>query len=332
MFFYKSDLKVCNFHVEAFYSIKYKITKKQNDVIFIFVLETLTLYMKFLHELSLIRSLTFITILASCSNRTYTEIPLEQVEAFFGNMKAKGVNTDTTMLYGYFFTNETKLPLERAAEELKDKGFQFVEIHQSDDKIFWLQVQRKEIHNGQSLYSLNKELYKLADSYNLQSYDGYDVGNVDPTKAIVTDTYIVHEEFSVKDFLKDGYPFILIINDAFDRFSHKEEFCYFIKITCNYPIVDERKLPNGAELETFDKLEQTIEEVLKAQNVKNYYVFRSTHMGERNFFIATNNMEAANKTMKKFQKTSKIFPFKYEIIKDEKWTIYGLAKKPKVQP
>jgi hypothetical protein len=61
--------------------------------------------MKFLYHL-LIGSLTFITILASCNNRTYTEIPLKQVEAFFENMKAKGVNTDTTMLYGSFFTNE----------------------------------------------------------------------------------------------------------------------------------------------------------------------------------------------------------------------------------
>lgn len=290
------------------------------------------LHMKFLYQLSLIGSLTFITIISSCNNRTYTEIPLEQVEAFFENMKAKGVNTDTTMLYGYFFTNETKAPLERAAKELKDKGFQFVEIHQSDDKIYWLQIQRKEIHNGQSLYSLNKELYKLANSYNLQSYDGYDVGNVDPTKAIVTDTYIVPEEFSAKDYMKDGYPFILVINEAFDRFSHKEEFCYFIKITCNYPIVDESKLPSEAELDTFDRLERTIEEALKTKNVKNYYVFRSTHIGERNFFIATNNKEAANKIMKNFQKTSKIFPFKYEIIKDEKWAIYGLAKKSKTQP
>jgi hypothetical protein len=289
------------------------------------------LYMKFLYHL-LIGSLTFITILASCNNRTYTEIPLKQVEAFFENMKAKGVNTDTTMLYGYFFTNETKVPLERAAKELKDKGFQFVEIYQTDDKTYWLQVQRKEIHNGQSLYSLNKELYKLAGRHYLQSYDGYDVGNADPSKPIVTNTYIIPEEFSAKDFLKDGHPFILVINNAFDKFSHKKEFCYFIKVTCDYPIVDESKLPNDAELETFDKLEQAIEGLLKAQNVKNYYVFRSTHMGERNFFIATNNKEAANKTIKSFQKTSKIFPFKYEIIKDEKWTIYGLAKKSKVEP
>lgn len=283
--------------------------------------------MHFLSRLPFLVLFMICTLLISCSNRVYTEIPLKQVEDFYTNMKEKGVNTDTTMLYGYFFTNETKKPLEAAAEELKKKNFQFVEIHQSDDMVYWLHVERKEKHNSTSLYSLNKELYDLASRYNLQSYDGYDVGNADPDKAIETDSYFVAEDFSVKDFVKDGYHSILVMNNAFDKFSHKEEFCYFIKVTCNYDLVDEQKLPSDAALNSMNNLENAIEGMLKAQNIKNYYVFRNTYMGDRKCFIATNNKEAADKAMKNFQQTSKIFPFSYEIIKDQKWTHYELAKK-----
>ncbi|WP_316753744.1 ribonuclease E inhibitor RraB [Pedobacter gandavensis] len=263
----------------------------------------------------------------SCNNRVYTEIPLKQVEDFYTNMKEKGVNTDTTMLYGYFFTNETRKPLEAAAEELKKKKFQFVEIYQSDDSIYWLHVERKEKHNSTSLYALNKDLYDLASRYNLQSYDGYDVGNVDPAKAIETDSYFVPEDFSARDFVKDGYLYLLVMNNAFDKFSHKKEFCYFIKVNCNYDLVDEHKLPTDAELNSMDNLDHAIEGMLKAQNIKNYYVFRNTYKGNRNCFIAINNKEAADKAMKNFQQTSKIFSFNYEIIKDEKWANYDLAKK-----
>lgn len=273
--------------------------------------------------------LALFAILLSCNNKVYTEIPLKQVEDFYASMKEKGVNTDTTMLYGYFFTNETKKPLEAASEELKKKNFQFIEIYQSDDNIYWLHVERKEKHDSNSLYILNKELYELASSYNLKSYDGYDVGNIDPTKAIKTDSYFVPEDFSARDFIKDGYLYLLVMNNAFDKFSHKQEFCYFIKVNCNYDIVDEHKLPSNTELNSMDNLDHAIEGMLTAQNIKNYYVFRNTYKGDRTCFIAIKNKEAADKAMKSFQQTSKIFAFNYEIIKDENWTNYELAKKMK---
>ncbi|MFA4868869.1 MAG: ribonuclease E inhibitor RraB [Pedobacter sp.] len=277
----------------------------------------------------LILALFPIFAMLSCNNRVYTEIPLKHIEDFYTNLKEKGVNTDTTMLYGYFFTNETKKPLEALAEELKKKNFQIVEIDQRDDNIYWLHVERKEKHNSTSLFTLNKELYDLASRYNLKSYDGYEVGNVHPLKPFEIDSYFVPEDFSARDFTKDGYTYLLVINDAFEKFSHKEEFCYFIKINCNYDIVDEHRLPSDAELKSMDNLDHAIEGMLTAQRIKNYYVFRNTYKGDRNCFIAINNKEAADEAMKNFQQTSKIFAFNYEIIKDIKWTNYEFAKKMK---
>lgn len=283
--------------------------------------------MNLFSPLPLITLSAFFTLLFSCKNRVYNEIPLKQVEDFYTNMKDTGVNTDTTMLYGYFFTNETRKPLEAAAEELKKKNFRFVEIYQSDDDTYWLHIERKEKHNGNSLYALNKELYDLAARYNLQSYDGYDVGNVDPNKSIQTDSYFVPEDFSARDFVKNGHLFLMVMNNAFEKFTHKEEFGYFIKVKCKYEIVDKHKLPSDAELNAMDNMDHAIEGMLKAKKIKNYYVFRTTYMADRNCFIAISNKEAADQAMRNFQQTSKIFPFNYEIIKDEKWKNYELAKK-----
>jgi hypothetical protein len=113
-------------------------------------------------------------------------ISFEQIENMFNEMNASGVNTDTTMLYGYFFTDISKEKLDQAATELAKRNFEFVEIYPTDDKVFVLHVERKEIHNARSLFELDKELYAIAEKYKLASYDGFDVGNVDNTKPIGT--------------------------------------------------------------------------------------------------------------------------------------------------
>jgi hypothetical protein len=54
--------------------------------------------MNFFSRLAFLILLTIFTLLFSCNNRVYTEIPLKQVEEFYTSMKEKGMNTDTTML------------------------------------------------------------------------------------------------------------------------------------------------------------------------------------------------------------------------------------------
>lgn len=113
-------------------------------------------------------------------------ISFEQIESMFNDMHANGVNTDTTMLYGYFFTGHSAEKLDRAAAELAKQGFEFVEIYPTEDGLLMLHVERKEIHNSKSLFELDKQLYAIAEKYQLTSYDGFDVGNADKTKPIET--------------------------------------------------------------------------------------------------------------------------------------------------
>ncbi|MEO5645447.1 MAG: ribonuclease E inhibitor RraB [Bacteroidia bacterium] len=140
---------------------------------------------------------SIITLLISCNSAPQTSEPpkviqeeyvigFDKIKEMFDEMKSSGVNTDTEMLYGYFFNDKKREKLEKVGKELSKKGFQFVEIYSDTTELFWLHLERIEIHNAESLYNLDKELYAIADKYEIESYDGFDVGNADKTKPIET--------------------------------------------------------------------------------------------------------------------------------------------------
>jgi hypothetical protein len=253
---------------------------------------------------------------------TQNKIPIEKIEEMFVNMQSNGVNTDTLMLYGYFFTSDKQDDLKKPVEELKQDGFQYVDIYKSDDTtIWWLHVERIEMHNSQSLFDLDEKLYAIADKYGIY-YDGFDVGNADKTKPLSTNSYAVPEEFVTKDYTKNNLPCLLIGNSAFQRFEHKDEFRYFIEVKLKYKTDNETKLPTTNELNDLDKFEYYIEGSLKDDSVRNYYVFRETNNGLRTFYIVTDDKDGANQTMRKIRETGKPRIFDYKIIEDKDWKLY----------
>lgn len=269
---------------------------------------------------------SFLLSLFGCGNTSSQEksekISLEKIEEMFSNMKSNGVNTDATMLWGYFFTSSNKDAFEKVANELKAQSFEFVEIHQAEDKSYWLHLERKEIHTAKSLYELDEELYKVAEKYRI-TYDGFDVGNVNKNKGIERDTYVVPEEFQTFDYQKDNLPCLLIGNTAFKNFQHKEEFKYFIKITTSYKNDGKVMLPTNEELNKLNKFEYLIEDNLTQNKIKNYYVFRETYKGIRVFYIVTNDNVSATNTIKSIKNSSNQRTFEFEIITDKDWSLYN---------
>lgn len=267
---------------------------------------------------------TSLLSLLGCNNVSTesTKISLEEIEEMFSNMKANGVHTDTTLLWGYFFTSNKKDNFEKVANELKKRNFEFVEIYQADDKRYWLHLERKEIHNAKSLYELDEELYEIATKYKI-TYDGFDVGNVDEGKPLERDMYAVPEEFETADYQEDGLPCLLVGNTAFDRFPHKEEFCYFIKIATPYKAEGEFMLPTKVELDDLDNFELFFENNLTQKNIKNYYVFRDTHKGIRNFYIVTNDKVGAKEVIDNLSQSGEQRSFEFEISTDKEWSLYN---------
>ncbi len=255
------------------------------------------------------------------------KISLEKIEEMFSHLKSSGVNTDQKMRWGYFFTAINSDSFDQVANELKAKKFSFVEVFQSENKIYWLHLERIECHNAKSLFQLDEELYEIADKFQIV-YDGFEVGSVDKGKAIERNTYIVPEEYKTLDFQRDKYPCLLVGNIAFDRFPHKEEYCYFIAVTTAYENENNAMLPTKEELDELEKLELFIEKGLTEKNIKNYYIFRETHKGIRSFYIVTNDKVLATEVLKQINESGKQRPFEFEIITDKKWNLYnGFSQK-----
>jgi hypothetical protein len=250
-------------------------------------------------------------------------ITLDKIEELFNNMNSNGVNTDSEMLYGYFFTNQTPSQLEELADHLKSENYKFVDIYQDEDKLYWLRVERIEKHSPKSLFALNNELYKKAEKFNLDSYDGFDIGNKDPKKPIDRDTYAVPEEFKAADLEEGGYRLLLIGNAAFEQFPHKDEFCHFLKITTHYKTDDDLLLPSEKELDEMDNFEFFIENNLTQNGIKNYYVFRDTYKGIRHFYLVTNDKLEASNFLRFLKESGDQRKFDFEVVTDKGWTLYN---------
>ena len=110
-------------------------------------------------------------------------IDREALQAMFNNILTK---TDWAingpMLWGYFFTNDARGPLEAAAELLRIKGYQLVGVYLNDmddpsapDR-WCLHMEMVETHTVDSLLARNEQLSEFAARNGLASYDGMDVG------------------------------------------------------------------------------------------------------------------------------------------------------------
>ena len=109
-------------------------------------------------------------------------ITMDQLEAMFGNIAEKSDwDLSGKMLWGYFFTHHEPKALEPLRNELVANGYRFVELYQSrkNDQdgppLWWLHVEREEIHTPQSLDQRNDTLYLLAARLGVDSYDGMDM-------------------------------------------------------------------------------------------------------------------------------------------------------------
>jgi hypothetical protein len=113
----------------------------------------------------------------------------EQIEQMFAHISQKTAwNMSGNMLWGYFFTNRSRQPLELASQDLARLGYRVVDIYPgekenpADPDLWWLHVERVERHSVTSLLQRNTELSAFAKQHGLASYDGMDVGPADGRK------------------------------------------------------------------------------------------------------------------------------------------------------
>ncbi len=94
-------------------------------------------------------------------------------------------NLDEEMLFSYYFVDESADKLEKLGVHLAEKGYEFVDVFELGDEEteeptgeFLLHIDKNEIHTPESLAERNVEFQNLADEYDIETYDGWEFGEV----------------------------------------------------------------------------------------------------------------------------------------------------------
>jgi Protein of unknown function (DUF1260). len=117
---------------------------------------------------------------------TDTQSQLETIKEIFETARTEdGWNFDEPMLYSFYFVDEDVEKLEKLGNRLESEGYDFIDIFELGDEDtgestgeYLLHIDRVETHTPESLAERNVELQRIADEYEVQTFDGWEVGEV----------------------------------------------------------------------------------------------------------------------------------------------------------
>jgi hypothetical protein len=115
-----------------------------------------------------------------------TESQLTGIKEFFADAQREdNWNLEEEMLYSYYFVDASVDKLEKLGLKLEADGYDFVDIFELGDEEtekptgeYLLHIDKVEIHTPESLAARNVEFQKLADEYEIETYDGWEFGEV----------------------------------------------------------------------------------------------------------------------------------------------------------
>ena len=89
------------------------------------------------------------------------------------------------MLYSYYFVDTSVDKLEKLGLKLEADGYDFIDIFELGDEEtnkstgeYLLHIDKVEIHTPESLAQRNVEFQKLTNEYQIETYDGWEFGEV----------------------------------------------------------------------------------------------------------------------------------------------------------
>jgi len=114
------------------------------------------------------------------------ETQLDGIKEIFETAKIEDSwDLDGEMLYSYYFVDTDADKLEELGLELEEKGYEFLgifELGEEDSEEptgeYLLHIDKVEIHTPDSLAVRNVEFSKLAAEREIDSYDGWEFGEV----------------------------------------------------------------------------------------------------------------------------------------------------------
>ena len=121
----------------------------------------------------------------------FTMITKETIIDFFREVEeGRDFDASGKLLWSYYFLDRDSNKLKAFSLVLEKLGMRFKDIfeaekeHLDDETEYFLQMERIEHHDVDSLDELNSALYRLAEESFVEYYDGFDVGNIISTENI----------------------------------------------------------------------------------------------------------------------------------------------------
>jgi len=115
-----------------------------------------------------------------------TESQLAGIREIFNDAKTQDDwDLSEEMLYSYYFVDKDVDKLEKLGLKLEADDYDFVDVFELGDEEtdvstgeYLLHIDKIEIHTPESLAQRNVEFQKLADEYEIATYDGWEFGEV----------------------------------------------------------------------------------------------------------------------------------------------------------
>lgn len=115
-----------------------------------------------------------------------TESQLAGIKEIFEEARTEdNWNLDEPMLYTYYWVDTDVDKLEKLGNHLQEQGYDFIDIFELGDEEtnestgeYLLHVDKVEVHTPESLAERNVEFAKLAEEYGIETYDGWEFGEM----------------------------------------------------------------------------------------------------------------------------------------------------------
>ena len=246
--------------------------------------------------------------ITSCSPVQNNEKQIH-IDTIFDKMELQGVDLNKPLLYSYYFYDQDQSKLEKLKDELLKDNFKLVRLEKAEDQEFVLNVKKVEIHSRASLLERENQLEQLSKTFQVASYDGWDVGNPDPTKPLVS------KDDGFEKSLDNKSPAELykMAIELYDNKSHDKALVVFQKcIEQNYKL-DTCYYKQGVSYLDLGQAKLGIEKIEAALKINPKYVKACFNIGATCYDI-----EEYQKSIDYYQKAAKLDP------KDDR-IYYGIA-------
>lgn len=239
-----------------------------------------------------IRYLLFILLnFVSCSTAKDKERE-SNINTTFDKMELQGVDTKKPLLYGYFFFDKEKTKLEKLKDALLKDTYKLVRLEKIEQQQFILHVEKVEIHSRLSLLERESQLDKLAKTFHV-AYDGWDVGNADETKPLVSNADFEKslenkadtELYAIANELYDSEindKAVIVFQKCIDR-NYKTDTCYYKQGVCYVGL--------GKTKESIEKLEEAIK--INPNYFKAYFNIGAVCYSNQEYQKSINNYQKA---------------------------------------